>query len=176
MQKLFRLACQERGSTLVEFAMTALMLMGLMIGIIGFALAMYTYHSVSSAAQLGMRFAQVRGYTWSKSSTTDCGTSPPPNFTMKYDCTALGSDIQNFVQSQATGGITPGNLTITTTSSYLWPGKTPDGTTTPCSPTNSQGCLVKVTVNYTFDFFKLFPLGNLSNLSITATSEGAILQ
>ena len=173
IQKLFRLAREEGGAELVEFAISALVLIGLMVGMIGFAMAMYTYHFVSSAAQLGSRFAMVRGYTWSKDSTTDCSTSPPPHFTMVYDCTASSTDIQNYVQSLATAGISASNVTINTTSSYIWPGKTPDGTTIPCSPINSQGCLVKVTVSYTFNFFLL---QHLSAWSISATSEGAILQ
>ena len=35
----------------------------------------------------------------------------------------------NYVQSLATAGIKPSNVTINTTSSYVWPGKTPDGAT-----------------------------------------------
>jgi len=178
MQKLLRLACDESGAELVEFAMTALILMGLMVGMIGFMLAMYAYHYVSSAAQQGMRFAIVRGYTWSKDETVNCSTSAPPNFTMAYNCTATATDIQNYVKSLATGGINSSNVTIDTTSSDLWPGTTPDCTSScsGCSPTNSQGCLVKVKVSYTFDFFKLFPLQKLSNWSMSATSEGVILQ
>ena len=174
MRKLLRLACEECGSELVEFAMSAMIVMGFTVGVIGFSLGMYTYHFVSSAAQQGERFAMVRGHTWSKDTTTSCSTSAPPSFTMVYDCTASATDIQNYVQSLATGGITASNLTVSSTN--LWPGQTPDGTTASCSPTNSQGCLVKVTVSYTFHFDKLFPLAKLSNWSISATSEGAILQ
>ncbi len=156
---------------LVEFAMSALILMGVMVGVIEFALAAYAYHFVSSAAQQGTRFAMVRGHTWSEDEATNCSTSAPPNFTMAYECTASGTDIQNYVQSLATAGISPDNVTINT--SDVWPGKTPDGTTGTCSPANSQGCLVKVTVSYSFSFL---PFQHLSALSIGATSEGAILQ
>jgi Flp pilus assembly protein TadG len=173
MKILFQLARGESGSSLVEFAMSALMLMGILVGVIEFGLAMYTYHFLSSAAQQGARFAMVRGYTWSENVTTNCSTSAPPNFTMTYDCTAQGSDIQNYVQSLATGGISSSSVTVNTTSSYLWPGTTPDGTTTGCSTTNSQGCMVKVTVSYSFKFL---PIEKLSTLSLSATSEGVILQ
>ena len=171
VQKLSRLTCQECGSALVEFALTALALMSLMFGVIGFAMAMYTYHFVGSAAQKGARFAAVRGGTWSKTSNVPCSTSAPPNFTMAYNCTASSADIQNYVQSLTTLGINPSSVTINETSSYVWPGITPDGAA--CATTNSQGCLVKVTVSYNFNFLLL---QSIHPLSMTATSEGVILQ
>ncbi len=174
MQKVLRLPREECGSTLVEFAMSALILMAVTVSIMGFALWGYTYHFVSDAAQQGMRFAMVRGYTWSKDETVSCSTSAPPSFTMVYDCTASATDIQNYVQSLATEGINSSGVTIDTTNSYVWPGETPDSTTTGCSTNaNSQGCLVKVTVNYSFKFF---PSQHLPTFSITSTSEGSILQ
>lgn len=173
IQKLLRLAREQCGAELVEFSLCALMLMGLVVGVLGFGLAVYTYHFVSYAADQGERFAAVRGYTWSKSTTTNCSTSAPPSFTMVYDCTASATDIQNYVQSLATGGISPSGLTITTTSSSLWPGQTPAGATTPCSPTNSQSCLVVVKVSYTFKFFTS---EKLPTWTMHATSEGTILQ
>lgn len=168
--KLFRLAREEWGAALVEFAMSAMVLMSLTVGVIALALAMYTYHFLSSAAQQGMRFAIVRGYTWSKYEATNCSTSST-NFKMVYDCTASATDIQNYVQSLATGGINPANVTINTTSSYLWPAKTPDGVA--CSQNNAQGCLVKVTVSYTFHYF---PFERLHTIAMSSTSEGVILQ
>jgi len=173
MQKLLRLVREESGVELVEFAMTALLLMTLMFGIFEFGIGMYTYHFVSYAAQEGTRFAMVRGNTWSENVATNCTTSAPPNFTMAYGCTATSTDIQNYVQSLASGGISPSKVTINTTNSYVWPGKTPDGSTTGCTQANSQGCLVKVTVSYSFKFL---PFLKLSALPISATSETSILQ
>jgi len=174
IQKLFRLARDERGAELVEFGLCALLLMSLVIGVLGFGLAVYTYHFVSYAAQAGARFAMVRGYTWSKNETTNCSTSAPPSFAMVYDCTASATDIQNYVQSLATGGISASGVTIDTTSSYVWPGTNADGTTSGCtSNANSQGCMVKVKVSYTFKFFTS---EKLPSWSMSATSEGAVLQ
>lgn len=167
VRRVFRLASEESGSELVEFAMSALMLMGLLVAIIEFALTMYTYHFLSIAAQRGTRFAMVRGDTWSKDLTDDCSTSAPPNFTMAYDCTASSSDIQNYVRSLATAGINPSNVTVNSS----WTGATPDGAT--CATTNSEGCLVQVKVSYNFKFL---PIEHLSALSLSATSEGVILQ
>lgn len=167
VRKAFRLASDESGSELVEFGLCALILMGLLVGVIEFAMAMYTYHFLSGAAQRGSRFAMVRGSTWSQYETEDCSTSAPPNFTMAYNCTASSTDIQNYVQSLATAGINSSKVTVNSS----WTGETPDGAT--CATTNSQGCLVKVTVSYNFNFL---PIEKLSALSLSATSEGVILQ
>jgi Flp pilus assembly protein TadG len=173
MLKLFRLVREESGVELVEFAMTGLVLTIVLFAVFEFAFALFAYHFVSYAAQEGTRFAMVRGNTWSENIASDCSTSAPPNFTMPYSCTASATDIQNYVQSLANGGISPSGVTINTTSSYVWPGQTPDGTTTGCTTANSQGCLVKVTVSYSFKFL---PFMKLSALPITATSETVILQ
>ena len=174
MGKLIGFARDERGSELAEVAITTSVLVLLLIGIFQWLLAIYAYHFTTYAAQQGARFAMVRGYTWSKNVATNCSTSAPPNFTLPYDCTASSTDIQNYVQSLATSGITGGNVTIDTSSSYVWPGSTPDGVTGSCAThRNSQGCLVKVSVSYTVNFV---PLLKVAALPITATSETSILQ
>jgi Flp pilus assembly protein TadG len=172
MQKLHRLAREESGAELVEFALTSLVLIGLVFAVFNWMVGMYTYHFTTYAAQQATRFAIVRGYTWSKNTTVGCNTSAPPNFTMPYNCTVSATDIQNYVQSLAGPWIVPSGLTIDTTSSDVWPGQTPDGTTSPCSPNaNSKGCLVKVTVSYNYTFL---PLLKLSGQEMRATSEKAI--
>jgi Flp pilus assembly protein TadG len=176
MQKLLRLVRGQGGAQMVEFSLSAMILVTVLFGFFDWMLGIYAFHYASYAAQEGARFATVRGYTWSKNTTTDCSTSPPPNFTMVYNCTASPTDIQNYVESLATPGINPLGVTIDKTSSYVWPGVTPDGTTAPCtSPQNgnNQGCMVKVTVSYTFNFL---PLVKTSALTISATSEKVILQ
>jgi Flp pilus assembly protein TadG len=174
MRKLLHLAVDESGAELVEFSLTVMLLMGLLFGAFNWMVGMYVMHFTTSAAQQGARFAEVRGYTWSKNTTTSCSTSAPPNFTMPYNCTASATDIQNYVQSLTTTGISSSLVTINTTSSYVWPGVTPDGTTAPCSThANAAGCMVKVTVSYTYNFL---PLLKLTGLPISATSEKVILQ
>lgn len=172
MQKLLQLTGEECGSALVEFALTILLLMSVTVGVIGFALAMYTYHFVSSAAQQGLRFAIVRGDTWSEYTPTTCSTSAPASFTMVYDCTASATDIQNYVQSTTTGGIDPDGVGVTT--AVTNPSDIPGDTVTGCSATdNNKGCIVKVTVSYTFDFI---PFQHLSAFTMSATSAGVTVQ
>jgi Flp pilus assembly protein TadG len=174
LRKLVRLGREETGAELVEFALSSLMLVVLMFAVFNWTLGMYVYHFMSYAAQQGTRFAMVRGHTWSKNATENCGTSAPPNFTMAYNCTAQASDIQNYIQSLAHPWILPSGMTINTSSSYVWPGKNPDGNSTGCSTNaNSPGCLVKVTVSYNFAFL---PLMKLTGLPLSATSEKVITQ
>jgi Flp pilus assembly protein TadG len=169
MHTLRRLRREELGAELVEFALAASLLVLLLFGMVQWMLAMYAYHFTTYAAQQGARFATVRGYTWSKNTATNCSTAAPPNFTIVYACTASSADIQNYVQSLATTWIAPSSVTIDTAN--VWPGATPDGVV--CAQANSQGCLVKVTVNYTVHFL---PFVHASALSIGATSEAVILQ
>jgi len=162
----------KRGSAVMEFAVSVTLLIFLLFGVFQGMLAMYVYHYTAYAAQQGARFAIVRGYTWSSNVATNCSTSAPPHFTMVYSCTASSTDIQNFVQSL--GAINPSNLTINTTNSYVWPGQNPDGSTAGCTTnTNSKGCLVKVTANYTFNFVPFLPF---TGLKMSATSEKVIQQ
>jgi Flp pilus assembly protein TadG len=170
MQKRFRLAREERGSALVEFAVTVPLLVFLLFAVLDGMFTMYAYHYTAYAAQQGARFAMVRGATASENIPTPCGTSAPPNFTMKFDCTAQSSDIQNYVESL--GAINPSNLTVT----YTPLGTTPDGVTIPCSGLNSpysKGCLLRVTASYTFDFL---PLVSVTAVTMHATSEKVILE
>ena len=102
MRKRFRWLREERGSALVEFAMTAPLLIFLLFAVLQGMFAMYAYHFTAYAAQQGARFAMVRGDTGSENIPTRCGTSAPPNFTMVYDCEASTADIQNYVQGLGT--------------------------------------------------------------------------
>jgi Flp pilus assembly protein TadG len=165
IQKRFSWAREERGSALVEFAVTVPLLVSLLAAVLEGMFAMYAYHYTAYAAQQGARFAMVRGYTASENVATPCSTSVA-------DCTAASSDIQNYVQSL--GAINPSNLTINTSNTYVWPGLNPDGTTTGCTThTNSKGCLVKVTANYTFNIVPFLPF---TSLTMSATSEKVIQQ
>jgi hypothetical protein len=156
----------EAGSELVEFAVSVLVLLMLCFGIIDVSRAMYAYHFVSHAAQEGSRYAIVRGADWK----TSCATSPPPGFTLSFDCTASTSDVQNYVRSLSLPGIDPSQISVTTT----WPGTTPDcnGNCATCSPANSQGCIVNVKIQYPFSF--LLPFLPKSSFNFTGSSQKVV--
>ena len=77
----------ERGSTLVEFALVFILFMTVLLGIAGFGHALYTYHFVSNVAREATRWAAVNGSTCA----TDSSCTAP----------ATSSDIDAYVKSLA---------------------------------------------------------------------------
>jgi Flp pilus assembly protein TadG len=167
IRKLAALAGEESGAEIVEFAVSISLFFMALLGVIGFANAVYVYHFVTWGAQQGTRYAIVHGADFS---STACSSVAPPAFAMKYNCEASSTDVQNYVRSTTPGGINVSSIAVNTT----WPATTPDCTSgcTACSPAQNAGCLVNVQVTYTFDF----SLGFLpkSALSLTGTSERVI--
>lgn len=157
-----RSACNENGSALIEFAISSGTLLLAALGIFEFAFVMYSYMFVLSAAQQSARYAIVHGAHWSSTTCTSTGM---------FECDATSTDIQSFVRALAAPGINPDSITVTTT----WPELNTDGDSTGCtSPVNSPGCEVEISVAYPFIF--PLPFLNVSNLTLTGTSEMTIQQ
>jgi Flp pilus assembly protein TadG len=156
-----RFASGEGGDTIVEFGIAISLLLMLVFGIIDCSRALYTYHFVSCAAQQGARYAIVRGGDWPSS----CASAS------SYSCQASAANIETYVQSLASLGITAGNVVVTPT----WPQQTVNGATTGCNTSATQanqGCLVKVQVSYTYHFS--LPYVPTGGIAMTATSEQVI--
>jgi Flp pilus assembly protein TadG len=138
---------RERGSTVVEFAICAVLLFTVLFGIMDFSRALYTYHFLSNAAREATRYAIVRG--------ADCNAIVP-------GCPATNSSITTYVQTNlaasSSGLITPSNITATTT----W------------TPNNSQGSTVKVQLQYVFQF--ILPFLPSSGITMQSTSQMVISQ
>lgn len=138
----------SRGQVLAEFAVASLAALMLLLGIIDVGRALYTYHLVSNGARLASRYAIVNG-------TASCaGGSQDP--------------LQTYVTGQS-WGITASQMTVTTTC---------PGGNTGCNDTiaryNSPGCLVSVSVVYSFHF--LTPLVSLLTIPMTSRSQMVISQ
>jgi Flp pilus assembly protein TadG len=155
-----RLMVDSRGSELVEFALSVLILMFLMVGIMDFCRALYACHFVAWAAQSGARYAIVRGADWAGSCTA----------TSTYSCNASAQNIQSYVQNLAPAGISRSAVAVTVT----WPGKDESGSTAACGTPNSSNCLVNVTVSYSFSF--VIPFMPRSGINFAATSTKPIQQ
>lgn len=159
------LAADQRGDSLIEFAVVSVMLFTCIFGIMDCSRALYAYHFTSYAAREATRYAVVRGSTFS---TTPCAT------TSTLVCDATAANIASFVQGIVPLGISSGSaLTVTAT----WPGTAPTGASGVCSVANgvnSPGCLVKVQVSYLFTYITPFLPG--SGLTLTSTSEAVIQQ
>ncbi len=85
---------RQRGNTMVEAALTAIMLFMILFGIVGFGRAVWAYGWVSHAAREASRWAAVRG----SQSGRPCSSS----------------DVTSFVAGE-TAGLDRSQLTVTTT-------------------------------------------------------------
>lgn len=145
---------RDDGATVVETALSAMILLMLVIGVIETSTALYAYHFTSEAAREATRYAIVRG-----SACTGFSTG----------CPAQASDIQSFVRGLNYPGVNPSAVTVKT----AWP--TTGSSCTPSSnPCNNAGNLVAVTVQY--QFLWSIPFVPSSMLNITSTSEMVISQ
>jgi Flp pilus assembly protein TadG len=135
----------ERGATLVEFALSATFIFTVILGVIDFGRAMFTYDLIANAARLATRYAIVRGST--------CNTS---------GCTVTAPQLLSYIQ-----GVSPGIDTTKVTVTPVW-----TATNACSSPPNGQGCLVTVTVTYPFQFIA-FPFAkfNMSSASQMLISQ-----
>lgn len=144
----------EEGATIVEMALSMIILLSVMFGLIEICMALYTYHYVSDAAREGTRYAIVHGST-----CTVSGTS----------CTVTEPQIQTYVQGLGYPGINPSNLTVTTTWSAY-----PGGGTCVAPGCNGPGDLVTVLATYNFNLS--IPFVQSALLKLTSTSSMVISQ
>jgi Flp pilus assembly protein TadG len=150
-----------KGSSIVEFAMSVIVVLILIFGIINFALALYAYQFVTYAARAGARYAIVRGST--------C--------TRLDNCNATADQIQAYIRSLNPPGIDPALITMNTTDSFVWPDTAPAAAAgcTKVGPIfNSPGCPVQVQVQYTFP--SVLPFLKNGTIPLIATSEMQISQ
>jgi Flp pilus assembly protein TadG len=145
----------EEGSSIVEIALSMVVLSMILFGLIRICTALYSYHFISDAAREGTRYAIVHG-----SACVVSGVS----------CTVTKPQIQTYVKNLGFPGINPDAITVTTT--YVG---YPAGTT--CSPSaacNNPGNLATVTVQYVFPV--LIPFVTTRTLTMSSTSAMVISQ
>lgn len=118
---LRRLACEERGQSLVEFAITFSILMAFVLTFIEVCLMFYTYGMISEMAREGGRYAAVHG----ASCLTAAGSS----------CTSSATATNTWVKQTGYPNLAGGTITVNTTF--------PDGSQT-------AGNHTTVTVSYAF--------------------------
>lgn len=154
----------------MEFALIVLVLMTMILGIIDFCRAAYTYHFVSEAAREATRWAAVNGATCGPPPAGDnsCNGTAPMN-----NGPASPTDIQTYVTNLTPPGIDSTKITTTAT----WPVQA-NGPTVCSTTENSPGCTVEVTVSYSFSF--IFPLvykvfSSNGTITLSSTSEMIIV-
>jgi Flp pilus assembly protein TadG len=151
----------EEGAAIIETALSMVVLLTILFGIMEVSLALYSNHFIAEASREGARYAIVRGSTYSP---TTCPA--PPN---AATCVAQGGnntgDIATYVKGLGFPGINSSYMTVNSSwSAYLY------GKTCPTSgPCNSPGNQVTVTVLYNFPLSIPFVPATSYALSSTAT-------
>ena len=150
--------CGDQGQSIFEFALIFAILFTLLMGIIGMALAGYTYHYVSEAAREGTRYAIVRG--------SSCAGMP--------DCNASAAQISTYVKGLGYGGINSSHMTVDTT---WWSPSViaPSPVWSQCAGTcNAPGNMVKVGVTYAYPLS--IPFWRNVTINLSSTSQMVISQ
>lgn len=163
-----RRRCGQSGTGLVEYAFVFIVFMSLILGISAFGHALFVYHYVNNAAKEATRYAAVRGATCS--SDADGGSCQATNSASGVSGPTTYADIQAYINSIAPRSIDTTKLDVPSTNTYFC-----GVAGTACSPAiasapaacntgttaNQQGCTVKVTVAYAYNFiFPLLPTRN----------------
>ncbi len=145
----------EQGSAMVEMALSLVILLTMLFGIMEMSLVLYAYHYISEAAREGTRYAIVRGESCMGFATA---------------CPASSADIQNYVQSLEYPGINPQQMTVTT----AWSAYPAGGTCVPSAGCNNPGNQVQVTVNYAYPL--AIPFLPATTINMSSTSQMVISQ
>jgi Flp pilus assembly protein TadG len=160
MEQRCRSVRGEEGSTIVEFALSSLLVFAMLFGIIELSMGLYAYNYVSDAAREATRYAIVRG--------SQCVNMPDCNIT-------TSAPIQTYIQSFHYPGIHATNLTAVATW-FKATGGPPNMTWVACTvaPCNVPGNAVKVVVTYTFPL--AIPLVQVNAFTLHSTSQMVISQ
>jgi Flp pilus assembly protein TadG len=148
----------QRGSSLVEQSFIIVFLLAMILGIVDFGRALYTYHFVSNVAREATRWASVR-------SGRNCNG-------VLLGCPASNANIQTtYKANMSTMGLDPSKITFTTT--YAAP---PSVRSTSCPNVNNlPGCMVHVDVRYDYTFL-FAPFIAAPPVTMTSSSEMLITQ
>jgi Flp pilus assembly protein TadG len=151
-----RHAADERGAAIIETALSLMVFLSFLFGIMEAGFALYTYNDLCEASREGARYAIVRGATWG----TACASYT------SSDCTASPTQIQSYVQSIGFTGITVSTPVYTAFA---------NGSTCPATgPCNSWGNQVAITVTYNFPM--TIPFIPTQTLALSSTSAMIIAQ
>jgi Flp pilus assembly protein TadG len=152
----------EDGNNLIEYALVFMFFMSMVLGIVDFSRALYTYHFLSNAAREATRYASVRGSTCNDDSscsaaTPDTGPAGPGN-----------SVVQDYVATIVPPGIDSSKVTVQP--NWLVQASSPPI----CNTTiNAPGCTVVVQVSYNFTF--VVPFIRSTSLPLSSSSEMIIV-
>ncbi|HEY2468848.1 MAG TPA: TadE/TadG family type IV pilus assembly protein [Terracidiphilus sp.] len=158
-----RLLRDERGGSLVETALSFLLMLLLMFGVIEGSLAVYSYHFLANAAHEGTRYAIVRGGGWGSACTGYASSG----------CIASTTDVANYVASRNFPGVNIVAANVCVQYLTATPGSATSACTASTTNTNNRpGDIVQVTVNYPFKLS--IPGVPLRTINMASTSQMVI--
>jgi len=152
-------ARSEEGGSLVEMALSCLILIPVLFGIIQLSIGLYCYHYAADAAREATRWAIVRGST--------CNTIFGSGYCSPTDANGSGAT-PNDVAQYVKGLGYPYSSSVTTTTKWCSNGGAVPATWTSCSTTQSDNIpsnQVQVTVSYSYPLIIPFIKKNTINLS-----------
>lgn len=133
----------EQGAAILEFALSIMILLTLVIGVMETAFAFYFYNVISEAAREGSRYAAVRGAEWG----TGCDSSGYSYGS--YSCTASAADVTNYIENLGLPGISSSSLGPNGIS-VVWAAG-PNEASCHVAGCNGTGDQTTVTISYTFN-------------------------
>jgi Flp pilus assembly protein TadG len=144
IRAMLRRFSDTRGQTLVEFSLSAFMLIMLLIGVVEICRIILVYTTIANASRAGVRYAIVHG-----------ANNPP--------ATSVANVVNSYL---GVGSVDTGTVTVTVD----YPGA-PGCAGLGCGCTN-PGCAVTVTVNYPYNpLVSYFPI---TTLHLASKSQGVI--
>jgi Flp pilus assembly protein TadG len=164
LRRAQRHTSDERGSAIMETAMSIVIFMTFLFGVFETAFALYTYFFISEAAREATRYAIVRG-------STAGGTGAACSAYTSYDCQASIPQIKSYVQNLGFPGINPTKMTIP---DPVWTAYAKGNTCPSSGPCNSPGNQVAVTVQYNFPL--VLPFAPKLTYTMSSTSAMIIAQ
>lgn len=147
LRALQRVLTDTRGSTIIEFALSALMLLLLIFGVFEMSRMLLIYNTVANAARAGDRYAIVNG--------EDTGTTVNQIKTL----------VRNYL-SAAPMSTSNATVNVCYTGATITSGVCSGGS-------NAKGSTVSVSVTYPYDPFVSYYSSFLS-INISSTSQGVI--
>lgn len=157
----------EQGSSLVEMALSCLILIPVLFGIVQLSIGLYCYHYAADAAREATRWAIVRG--------GNCNTLFGSAYCSPTDGNGSGATSNDIAQYVKKLGY-PYSATVTTSTQWCAAGGTP-ATWSSCSTKQSDavvGNQVKVTVSYAYPL--IVPFLKTNTINISSTSSMTIVQ
>ena len=149
-------ARDEQGSSIVEFALTFIVVMGLLFGVMQLCLAFYTYQVVNEYAREGARYAIVHGLNCTLPSGASC-----------YNDTS--AELQTVVQNYGYPGITASNVHVTAANTFA-PGQAA------CLTASCEGTGDQITVTVTYPYTLSVPFIPSKQWTMSSSSTMIISQ